>query len=373
MRFTQLILLSIFYLQTYVSGYKGPEYALKYLNKNGIIELGKKDYDSFSSGVEGHYALVFFTMPDSPTRQGNCEVCDEFQITFNSVAKKIRKLDPNAKIFFYSINAMDSLQIIQDFQLTYLPHVYLFGPPSSKLALWKNEEYVKYELNIEIAAEEQDLIDFLKRNTNGALDTVNDINIKELGEAEFKEDSEVNEKPKFKKSINISEPKKTAKKSAKKLLKNADKKDVEEFVSKNTEDAEDYGVKSTIPSVGKPVESFKVENASKSATSCLSKFTIPDVGEPQQPKKKHGNRNVADPLIKRDQEEKQQQQEQEQEQESDFQKQGKGIGLQYKADNKPMGLTHLQMLLEVGQYFQTIIIAIAIYFIFDKFILTIFS
>ncbi|EDO15814.1 hypothetical protein Kpol_1057p2 [Vanderwaltozyma polyspora DSM 70294] len=396
MRLLQLFVLSFLYFSNAVYGYLDIGFAQRHMDKDGVVMVKKNNYRDFANGIDGYYGLVMFTVGNTDNRGGTCEICEFFTETLRNVAKSLKEKVPDAKIITYVVDIEENFQVVEDLKLTFVPHVYLFEPPVNKAFDWRSAPYVAYELSIEESRNEIAFVDFLSANT--------DLELSPVRNNVISVSMSIDEQRSI--AVPVTKSEDVAKKQAA-AVKASDKPAKKQAAAKKQDSAEKKQAaaeKKQATAAKKDTTSSKAKKAKKSKApkkKSVSKFSTekvgePSVGEPVQPSVK--------PVEKRETLQQQQQQQQQQQYQQappqyeqappqeyqqappQYQQQppqdpgvqyrqvadenGNSGGVQVSFTNqvfKPM--TWSELLWEVAEYLKTIGVAIAVFFVFDKFLL----
>lgn len=149
MRFFHLLfLLASFYFQRSSAVLNATE-VLPLRDETGIITITDENSSQLSHGVADYFTAVFITT-SKPNSQGiRCDICDDFEPILRKVSVAISQQAPNTQILFIKADVTYNKQLIKELNLTTIPHVLIFPPPSSDDFHWRNSAFYQYELKKE--------------------------------------------------------------------------------------------------------------------------------------------------------------------------------------------------------------------------------
>ncbi|ODV86310.1 hypothetical protein CANARDRAFT_22211 [[Candida] arabinofermentans NRRL YB-2248] len=119
---TSLIL--FIFVQLGESALSKDELKARQLNsQSGVITVQPSEFEEFFSGPKDYFLITLLTT----TTSNNCPLCLRFKPVFESVSRSHRKSNPLSKsVFFVEVEATDHGQSFQKYQITTVPHLWVY-------------------------------------------------------------------------------------------------------------------------------------------------------------------------------------------------------------------------------------------------------
>lgn len=149
----------------------------------GVITVIADNYPLLSRGVPGYFNILYITMRGTNSNGMSCQLCHDFEKTYQAVADVIRSQAPQSLNLFFTVDVNEVPQLVKDLKLQNVPHLVVYPPAESNKQSqfeWKTSPFYQYSLVPENAENTLQFGDFLAKILNISITVPQAFNVQEF-------------------------------------------------------------------------------------------------------------------------------------------------------------------------------------------------
>ncbi|CAI4699357.1 ALI_HP2_G0039460.mRNA.1.CDS.1 [Saccharomyces cerevisiae] len=149
----------------------------------GVITVTADNYPLLSRGVPGYFNILYITMRGTNSNGMSCQLCHDFEKTYQAVADVIRSQAPQSLNLFFTVDVNEVPQLVKDLKLQNVPHLVVYPPAESNKQSqfeWKTSPFYQYSLVPENAENTLQFGDFLAKILNISITVPQAFNVQEF-------------------------------------------------------------------------------------------------------------------------------------------------------------------------------------------------